>query len=82
MTEPAPEMKRNYRVLILAIVGYSKAIAFEHVLLLMALGSISNVILTLTTKAYLTNLLAPENRDFGTGLYMTLVDESSTMDAV
>ena len=69
-------------ILIATMVGYSRATAFEHVLLLRALESISNAILTPTTRAYVADLLTPENRGFGTGLYMTLVDESSTMGAV
>jgi predicted MFS family arabinose efflux permease len=35
-----------------------------------------------TTRAIVTDLLTPENRAFGNGLYNTLVDESSTMGSI
>ncbi len=35
-----------------------------------------------TTRAMVTDLLTPENRAFGNGIYNTLVDESSTMGSI
>ena len=69
-------------ILIVTMVGYSQAFTVELVLLIRALESISNAVLTPITRTMVTDMLTPENRGFGTGLYMTLVDESSTFGAV
>ena len=69
-------------VLIITMVGYSQATSLELVLLIRALESISSAILMPTTRTMVADILSPENRDFGTGLYSALVDESATFGAI
>lgn len=69
-------------LLIATMLGYRVVRSFDQVLMIRALESVSNAILMPTTRAMVTDLLTPENRAFGNGLYNTLVDESSTMGSV
>jgi DHA1 family multidrug resistance protein-like MFS transporter len=69
-------------LLVATMLGYTQVRAFEHVLLIRALESISNAVLQTSTRTYAADLMRPEIRGFGMGLYMTIVDESSTMGAV
>jgi MFS family permease len=69
-------------VLIITMVGYSQATSLELVLLIRALESISSAILMPTTRTMVADMLSPENRGFGTGLYSALVDESATFGAI
>jgi MFS family permease len=69
-------------LLIATMLGYRVVTSFDHVLIIRVLESVSNAILMPTTRAMVTDLLTPENRAFGNGLYNTLVDESSTMGSI
>jgi DHA1 family multidrug resistance protein-like MFS transporter len=69
-------------LLVATMLGYRMVTSFDQVLLIRALESISNAVLMPTTRAMVTDLLTPENRAFGNGLYNTLVDESSTMGSI
>ncbi len=69
-------------VLVTTMVGYRTVTTFEQVLVVMALESVSNAILQPSSRAYMADLLTAENRGFGMGFYMTVMDESSTMGAI
>ena len=69
-------------ILIGTMLGYKIVSSFEQVLVIRALESISNAIIMPTTRAFIADLLTPENRGFGNGLYNTVVDESSTMGSI
>ena len=64
------------------MLGYRQVSTYEHVLVIRALESISNAILVTTTRTYSADLMRPEIRGFGMGLYNTIVDESSTMGSI
>ncbi len=64
------------------MLGYRSVTTYESVLIIRALESISNALLVTTTRTYAADLMRPETRGFGMGLYMTIVDESSTMGAL
>jgi len=69
-------------LLVCTMLGYRCVSSYNSVLLLRALESISNAVLQITTRTYAADLMRPEIRGFGMGLYMTIVDESSTMGAL
>ena len=69
-------------LLVATMLGYRMVTHFDQVLVIRALESISNAVLMPTTRAMVTDLLTPETRAFGNGLYNTLVDESSTMGSI
>lgn len=69
-------------LLALTMLGYRSVSTYNQVLLIRALESISNAVLMTTTRTYVADLMRPEIRGFGMGLYMTIVDESSTMGAL
>lgn len=69
-------------ILIATMLGYRIVRSFDQVLIIRALESVSNAILMPITRAMVTDLLTPENRAFGNGLYNTLIDESSTMGSI
>jgi MFS family permease len=69
-------------ILIATMLGYRIVRSFDQVLIIRTLESVSNAILMPTTRAMVTDLLTPENRAFGNGLYNTLIDESSTMGSI
>jgi MFS family permease len=69
-------------VLTITMVGYSRVTSLELVLVMRALESVANAILTPTTRTMVADMLTPKNRGFGTGLYSALVDESATFGAV
>jgi len=73
-----------FGMLLLAVtmIGYRNVFSYNSVLMIRALESISNAILMTTTRTYAADLMRPEIRGFGMGLYMTIVDESSTMGAL
>ena len=64
------------------MLGYTYVSNYEHVLIVRTFESISNAILMPTTRVYVVDLMTPENRGFGMGLYMTVMDEASTMGAM
>jgi MFS family permease len=64
------------------MLGYMRVSTYEHVLVIRALESISNAVLQTSTRTYAADLMRPEIRGFGMGLYMTIVDESSTMGSL
>lgn len=68
--------------LTLTMLGYTYVKTYEQVLIVRILESISNAILMPTTRVYVADLMTPENRGFGMGLYMTIMDEASTMGAI
>ncbi|MDH5199753.1 MAG: MFS transporter [Candidatus Bathyarchaeota archaeon] len=68
--------------LIATMIGYRNVTTFEQVLAVRAMESASNAILQPSSRAYVADLLSPENRGFGMGFYMTVMDESSTMGAI
>jgi MFS family permease len=69
-------------LLIATMLGYRSVSTYDQVLIIRALESVSNAVLSTTTRTYVADLLRPEVRGFGMGLYMTIVDESSTMGAL
>ncbi len=69
-------------LLIGTMMGYRNVTDYNSVLVIRALESISNAVLQTTTRTYAADLMRPEIRGFGMGLYMTIVDESSTMGAL
>ena len=69
-------------LLAVTMMGYRSVNTYDQVLMIRALESISNAILMTTTRTYVADLMRPEIRGFGMGLYMTIVDESSTMGAL
>ncbi|MBN2334030.1 MFS transporter [Candidatus Bathyarchaeota archaeon] len=69
-------------LLIVTMLGYRSVTTYDQVLIIRALESVSNAVLMTTTRTYVADLLRPEVRGFGMGLYMTIVDESSTMGAL
>lgn len=69
-------------VLIITMIGYTQVTSLELVLVIRALESLSSAILGPTTRTMVADLLTPENRGFGTGLYSALVDESATFGAI
>jgi len=69
-------------LLVGTMLGYRSVSDYNSVLLIRALESISNAVLITTTRTYAADLMRPEIRGFGMGLYMTIVDESSTMGAL
>lgn len=69
-------------MLVATMLGYRSVSDYNSVLLVRALESISNAVLLTTTRTYAADLMRPEIRGFGMGLYMTMVDESSTMGAL
>jgi len=64
------------------MLGYTYVSNYEQVLIVRTFESISNAILMPTTRVYVADLMTPENRGFGMGLYMTVMDEASTMGAM
>ena len=64
------------------LMGYYYASAFQHIIIIRILQSISNSILQPSSRAYITDLLSEENRGFGLGFYTTLLSEGSTMGAI
>jgi len=64
------------------MLGYTRVYTYEHVLIIRALESISNAVLQTSTRTYAADLMRPEIRGFGMGIYMTIVDESSTMGSL
>ena len=64
------------------MLGYMRVSTYEHVVIIRALESISNAVLSTTTRTYSADLMRPEIRGFGMGLYNTIVDESSTMGSI
>ena len=64
------------------MLGYTYVSNYEHVLIVRTFESISNAILMPTSRVYVVDLMTPENRGFGMGLYMTVMDEASTMGAM
>lgn len=69
-------------LLTVTMLGYRSVSTYNQVLMIRALESISNAVLMTTTRTYVADLMRPEIRGFGMGLYMTIVDESSTMGAL
>ena len=69
-------------LLVVTMLGYRSVSSYDSVLIIRALESISNAVLLTTTRTYAADLMRPEIRGFGMGLYMTIVDESSTMGAL
>jgi MFS family permease len=69
-------------LLVGTMLGYRNVSDYNSVLIVRALESISNAVLITTTRTYAADLMRPEIRGFGMGLYMTIVDESSTMGAL
>jgi MFS family permease len=69
-------------LLAVTMIGYQQSNTYNQVLFIRALESISNAILMTTTRTFVADLMRPEIRGFGMGLYMTIVDESSTMGAL
>ena len=69
-------------LLVGTMLGYRNVTDYNSVLMIRALESISNAVLQTTTRTYAADLMRPEIRGFGMGLYMTIVDESSTMGAL
>jgi len=64
------------------MLSYRQVSTYEHVLIVRALESVSNAVLVTTTRTYAADLMRPEIRGFGMGLYNTIVDESSTMGSL
>jgi MFS family permease len=64
------------------MMGYRQVRTHGHVLIIRALESTSNAILQPTSRAYIADLVRPETRGFGMGIYMTVMDESSTMGSI
>ena len=69
-------------MLVGTMLGYRSVSSYNSVLIVRAFESISNAVLLTTTRTYAADLMRPEIRGFGMGLYMTMVDESSTMGAL
>jgi MFS family permease len=69
-------------LLVGTMLGYRSVTDYNSVLIVRAFESISNAVLLTTTRTYAADLMRPEIRGFGMGLYMTIVDESSTMGAL
>jgi len=69
-------------LLMSTLMGYYYASAFEIILIIRVLQSISNAILQPSSRAYIADLLSEENRGFGLGFYTTLMSEGSTMGAI
>lgn len=69
-------------LLVATMLGYRAVSTYNQVLIIRALESISNAVLMTTTRTFVADLMRPEIRGFGMGLYMTIVDESSTMGAL
>jgi len=68
--------------LMATMLGYRQVRTYDHVLAVRGMESISNAILQPTTRAYVADLMRPEVRGFGMGVYMTAMDQSSTFGAV
>jgi len=68
--------------LMATMLGYRQVRTYEQVFAVRAMEATSNAILQPTTRAYVADLMRPEVRGFGMGMYMTVMDESSTMGAI
>lgn len=64
------------------MLGYRQVSTYEHVLIVRVMESTSNAIMMPTTRAYMADLMRPEVRGFGLGIYTTVIEESSTLGAV
>jgi len=64
------------------MVGYWKVNSYELLLVTRVMESTSNAILMPTMRAYIADLIRPEVRGFGMGLYTTIIEESSTLGAL
>ncbi|MGQ9679729.1 MAG: MFS transporter [Candidatus Bathyarchaeia archaeon] len=64
------------------MIGYRQATSYELVLATRVTESTSNAILMPTMRAYIADLISPEVRGFGMGLYTTIIEESSTFGAL
>ena len=64
------------------MIGYRQVSTYEHVLIVRILESTSNAVLQPTTRAFLADLMRPDVRGFGMGVYTTVIEESSTLGAI
>ncbi len=62
--------------------GYSRATSIELVYLIRAVDSVAAATLLTTIRTMMTDLVSPEMRGFGQGLYSSISQESSTIGSI
>jgi DHA1 family multidrug resistance protein-like MFS transporter len=77
-----PAFLTGIALTVVTLVGYTRISGFTDVLLIRALDATGSVILLTSIRTFMADLLAPEVRGFGMGLYSTVTQESSTMGAI
>lgn len=77
-----PAFLTGIALTVVTLVGYTRISGFADVLLIRALDATGSVILLTSIRTFMADLLAPEVRGFGMGLYSTVTQESSTMGAI
>ncbi len=65
-----------------ALIAYTRMTAPQHIYYVRALDAIAGVIVFNSIRTITADLLAPEVRGFGMGLYSTISQESSTVGAI
>ena len=77
-----PAFLTGIALTVVTLVGYTRISGFADVLLIRAIDATGSVILLTSIRTFMADLLAPEVRGFGMGLYSTVTQESSTMGAI
>jgi MFS family permease len=77
-----PAFLTGIALTVVTLVGYTRISGFADVLLIRSLDATGSVILLTSIRTFMADLLAPEVRGFGMGLYSTVTQESSTMGAI
>ena len=65
-----------------ALLAYTRMTAPEHIYYVRTLDAIASVVILNSIRTMTADLLAPEVRGFGMGLYSTITQESSTVGAI
>jgi MFS transporter, DHA1 family, multidrug resistance protein len=66
----------------ITMIGYGMVTSYEYVLIVRVFDSISTVTLLTVIRTMMADLVRPDLRGFGQGLYSSISQESSTMGAI
>jgi predicted MFS family arabinose efflux permease len=77
-----PTFMAGMALMVLSLVAYTRIRAPMDIYLVRALDAVSGVVIMNSIRTLTADLLAPEVRGFGMGLYSTISQESSTVGAI